>query len=91
MKTDRFMRVMLVLIALLLGANCLKDVRNPLTDDAVEAASPAVIQVGKRYILGGPAGGLGGVTIKEIDRNGWIKGDDGIWYNTAQLVYVKPD
>jgi hypothetical protein len=49
MKIDRFMRVMLVIIALLLGAICLKDWRNPLTDNAVEAAPPVFLQVGKKY------------------------------------------
>jgi hypothetical protein len=84
------MRVMLVVIALLLGANCLKDLRNPLTDNAVEAAPPVFLQEGKKYDFVSSGMNAFGRTVQVIDRNGWIKLDDGDWYNTNQLIRVTP-
>lgn len=84
MKIDRFVKVMLVIIAVLLGLNCVKDNGSgssiPFIETKAKATVPAVIQVGKSYGFRG----LGQVKIKSIDKeSGWIQGEDGIWYNIA--------
>jgi hypothetical protein len=50
MKTDRFMKWMLVIIALLLALNCASGIRTPPTDNSTEAAAPPrFLQQGKVY------------------------------------------
>ncbi len=78
MKTDRFVKVMLVIIAGLLALNIFKSNLNefatPFLETKIEANAPAFIQVGKTYscsVTGRPSQNY---EIKQIDKeNGWIE------------------
>ena len=73
MKTDRFMKVMLVVIALLLALNCANGIRAPFLGNSTEAAAPPrFLQSGKIYHLRG--GDLAGdFKVTTIEDSGWIK------------------
>ncbi len=87
MKIDRFVKVMLVLIAMLLALNCAKNL-----SPSSEAAAPSFLQVGKKYV-GSGGGGYTTFTIVEIQNTGWIKakGDVGqeIWVNPSALSFIQ--
>src|SRR5947209_234315 len=81
MKIDRFVKLMLVLIALLLALNCTKDLN--LSSEA--AALPSFIQVGKAYNFSGFH-----ATVLEIQSSGWLKTDAG-WVNRNACISIKPE
>lgn len=92
MKIDRFVKVMLVLIAVLLALNCAKDLESKmLSSDA--APPPSFLQVGKSY-KGVWPGGSTPFTVLEVQNTGWIKvQDEGggfAWLNTSLLLYITP-
>ena len=69
MKTDRFVKVMLVAIALLLLANCVKEF-----SPSSSAAAPAFLQKGKSYVFTPAGTGISfGRQVIEVDSSGWIK------------------
>lgn len=89
---DRFVKIMLVIIAGLLFLNCFNNI-----PPKAEASIPAFFQVGKSYEcsgLGGPSGGISeknyGEKITEIDSNsGWVEKEGKlgkIWINTTNLL-----
>ena len=95
MKTDRFVKVMLVIIAGLLLLNCFKDngggVSVPFMETKAKASVPAFLEVGKSYgclLQGADPNLFKAPRIVNIDKeSGWIEveGDKRFWINTAQL------
>ena len=91
MKTDRFVKVMLVIIAGLLLLNCFNN-GSGIFPPKAKASVPAFIQVGNSYSCGG-AGMLYNITkedqIMQIDsNNGWIEINGKLgkrWINAANL------
>jgi hypothetical protein len=76
---DRFVKVMLVLIALLLAVNFAKD----LNSSSEAAAPPSFLQVGKSYKFTGSYNLEG--EIMEIQNTGWVKIKQSygiLWVNT---------
>ena len=79
MKTDVFVKVMLVIIAVLLFLNCVKDngsggISVPFLEAKAKAAAPAFIQVNKTYKCNVASRTSQNYEIKQIDKeNGWIE------------------
>lgn len=88
MKIDRFVKVMLVLIALLLALNCAKVLNSP----SEAAAPPAFLQVGKSYVFQTQGGNA--MEVLDIQNTGWIKAKsyDGsvYWVNTNVCDSIRP-
>ncbi len=102
MKTDRFMKAMLVIIALLLAANCFTGIRAPFSGNSSEAAPPRFLQKEKIYhITLGEGLTDGDFKITEIEDTGWIKvqrwdtsknaplSDFQPWINTAVIATMR--
>ncbi|MDX2212871.1 MAG: hypothetical protein SFY66_06235 [Oculatellaceae cyanobacterium bins.114] len=75
MKFDRFTKVVLVLIALLLAQNCAQNLGNPpiIGRPADAAEPPKFLQVGEIYLVVYSLGGQQVIKILEIESTGWIK------------------
>ncbi|MEK6287561.1 MAG: hypothetical protein AABO57_17600 [Acidobacteriota bacterium] len=94
MKIDRFVRVMLVLVALLLALNCATNFNNS-SDSTVEAAPPpSFLQVGKTYTSGAMA-----FRVTEVSNTGWVTAEaqspttgrlTTMWINSNVLPYIEP-
>ena len=103
MKIDRFVKVMLVIIALLLAINCANGIRAPFTGNSTQAAvPPRFLQQGKTYSMEAAGRNFGlGFKVVAIEDSGWIKvtqwdkgknqPDDGgtYWVNTANLSIIE--
>jgi len=103
MKSDRFVKVMLVVIVLLLAANCLFSIRASWMESSSAAVPPAFLQVGKEYRFD-ELNGVGTAKVLEIQSNGWVKvvhlvpqgmevltggaKSDPYWINTNSVRYV---
>jgi hypothetical protein len=88
MKIDRFVKVMLVLIAVLLALNCAKD---PNGRSVEAAAPPSFLQVGKSYMFKDYL--MAPVEVLEIQNTGWVKvkRDSGVeWVNTNACISITP-
>ncbi len=82
MKTDRFVKIVLVIIVGLLFLNCFKDNGSSkipgIFGTKVQATAPAFLQKGKSYCFNKQGSGAGGYNalpykILEIDSNsGWL-------------------
>jgi hypothetical protein len=84
MKTDKFVKMMLVVIASLVLLNCFKDngdgISVPFIETKVKASVPPFIQVGKTYSCSSLeprlAPGRSEFTVNNIDKDsGWINTD----------------
>ncbi|MDT5121678.1 MAG: hypothetical protein QOC96_1160 [Acidobacteriota bacterium] len=91
METNRFVKVTLVVIALLLAIICAK---NFIASSVEAAPPPTFIQTGKSYY--GGTGTLNTFKVLEVQSNGWIKaegqalnGPKVIWVNTSALTYMQ--
>ena len=88
MRIDRFLKVLLVTIALLLAINCFTGIRTPLTDSVANAdAAPSFIQVGKVYVIND---GQYRIKILKIGTSGWVYVENQTarvtrWENTNQI------
>ncbi len=103
MKTDRFVKAMLVIIAGLLLLNCFKDngggISVPFLETKAKASVPAFIQKGNSYECYNPVTLYsmqkeGGDKIIQIDSDsGWIEAEGKTWgkrwINTAHLTGCK--
>ena len=89
MKTDIFVKVMLVIIAGLLFLNCFNS-GSSIFPPKAKASVPDFFTVGKTYKCAIPAymGSMSGIssdiTIASIDKDdGWIQNKEGSWENTS--------
>jgi hypothetical protein len=99
MKIDRFVKSMLMLIALFLALSCVNDLK--LSSNSVEAAAPpSFLQVGKSYAFYPPplpiSSGVRSAKVLEIQNTGWVKvqpneGNTTFWVNTNACVAIDPD
>ena len=96
MKMDRFVKIMLVLIAGLLVLNFAKNDNSvlrhiPTLETPVEASTPSFIQVGKRYTFGLTVNGYTQVsaTVASVDREGWVQQNTGDWINMDFVATLK--
>lgn len=95
MKTDRFVKIMLVIIAGLLVLNCFKDngsdgISIPFLETEVNASVPAFIQKDKTYICSSDIQPLVSAKVLQIDSNsGWIEinspSTGNTWVNSNSL------
>jgi hypothetical protein len=97
MKTDRFVKVMLVIIAGLLFLNCVKDNGSGGVSDIlgtkIKASVPAFMEQGKIYYCQSAGGHT--YTVSSIDKeSGWIRAkaksstfeaEGDVWVNTSLL------
>lgn len=93
MKIDRFVKVMLVIIAGLLFLNCFNNGPDILSRKA-KAVIPGFMETGKTYSCGGVGPGYLYTVISVDKDSGWIRaktksngigGDSEQWVNTAKL------
>ena len=103
MKIDRFVKSMLVLIALFLALSCVNGLNLSANarGAAVEAVAPAgLLIVGKSYEFS-PAVVSGAAEVLEIQNTGWIRVRDprvgsgrassaSFWVNTNACVAIYP-
>ncbi len=91
MKTDRFVKAMLVIIAGLLFLNCID---NGSVISPTKASTPAFLQVGKTYNCSGVGAGYEYTIISTDKESGWIRAkaksngiqpDSESWVNTSLL------
>ena len=85
---DRFVKVMLVIIAGLLFLNCFKDGGSSRISDTfgtkVSATAPAFLEKGKSYNCFGDGSMNQERKVKTIDKDsGWIELDNGTWVNLS--------
>jgi hypothetical protein len=94
MKIDRFVKAMLVLIALFLALSCVNGLKLP--SNSVEAAAPpSFLQVGRSYTFFPAPSLLTSFKVLEIQNTGWAKVQGGpgniiFWVNTNACTSIYP-
>lgn len=91
MKTDKFVRVILVLIFCLLFLNFFKDSNSarfsiPFLETKANASTPSFLQNGEAYSCETVDGKKHQINIKAIDSDGWVKGDYNTWFNSTNFT-----
>ena len=88
MKTDRFVKVMLVIIAGLLLLNCID--KGSVISPPIKANAPAFLETNKTYECANPGGLSVSYKITKIDKDsGWIEDNGTRWVNTAIFFYCE--